>query len=202
MKILVADEHALVLAGIREVLEADGGFEIVATTRSGADVLPFVERYAPDVVLLDAQLLKLEGVGRLSRIRERHPDVKIVMWSMFSEPEQVHSSFNAGACGYITKAIAAGDLAAAIRQTVEGTAFHTLGRPSADDPDVARRTGLTERELTIVRAVARGLSNDGVAKELWITEQTVKFHLTNIYRKIGVVNRTEAARWAFAQGFA
>ena len=201
MRILLADDHALVLDGIHHALEVDGGFDVVAVTRSGAEVLPLVGQHAPDVVLLDVQLPKLDGLGCLGRIRARYPEVKVVMLSMFAETNEVQLAFERGACGFITKSIDAADLGSAIRQAVEGTAFHAIGPPATDEPGAARSVGLTERELTIVRAVARGLSNDAVAKELWITEQTVKFHLTNIYRKIGVANRTEAARWAFAQGF-
>lgn len=201
MRILLADDHALVLAGIRQALEADGGFDVVGVTGNGAEVLPLVGQHAPDVVLLDLQLPKLDGLGCLSRIRARYPEVKIVMLSMFGDPDQVQLAFTRGACGFITKTIDAADLGSAIRQAVDGTAFHAVGLPAADEPRAAKSVGLTERELTIVRAVARGLSNDAVAKELWVTEQTVKFHLTNVYRKIGVRNRTEAARWAFAQGF-
>ena len=84
---------------------------------------------------------------------------------------------------------------------MDGTAYHALGLPALNESTVARAAGLTERELEIVKAVARGLSNKAISKELWVTEQTVKFHLTNVYRKLGVANRTEAARWAFSHGF-
>ncbi len=199
-KILLADDHPLVLTGIRRALEADGGFEIVGAVRSGAEVLPLVGQQSPDVVLLDLRLPKLDGMACLARMRARYPDVKVVMLSMFGEPEQVQEAFARGACGYIVKSIDVADLPSAIRQAVDGTAYHALGFPAVDERRTAKAVGLTKRELTIVKAVARGLSNDAVAKELWVTEQTVKFHLTNVYRKIGVANRTETARWAFAQG--
>jgi DNA-binding NarL/FixJ family response regulator len=200
MRILLADDHALVLAGVQQALEADGGFDVVGATTNGADVLPLVGQRAPDVVLLDLQLPKLDGLACLGRIRDRHPGVKVVMLSMFGDPDQVEIAFARGACGYITKSIDSADLGPAIRQAVDGTAFHALGLRTETDPDETASGGLTERELRTVRAVARGLSNSDVAKELWVTEQTVKFHLTNVYRKIGVRNRTEAARWAFARG--
>lgn len=200
-KILVADDHPLVLMGIKSALRADGGFEVLGAARSGAEVLPLVARLRPDVVLLDQRLPKLDGIGCLDRIRAQHPAVKVIILSMFGEPERVENAFAHGASGYIVKSIDAADLGPAIRQAIEGTAYH----PSAfiaehSGNSAAKSVGLTERELTIVKAIARGLSNDAVAKELWITEQTVKFHLTNVYRKIGVRNRTEAARWTYAQG--
>jgi DNA-binding NarL/FixJ family response regulator len=202
MKILLADDHPLVLMGIQQALEADGDFEIVGTTRSGAEVLPLIGQRSPDVVLLDIRMPKLDGFGCLARIRAQYPDVKVVMLSMFADPEQVQLAFKRGACGYVIKSIDSADLGSAIRQAVEGTAYHALGLPAVNETVMAKAVGLTERELTIVKAVARGLSNAAIGKELWVTEQTVKFHLTNIYRKIHVANRTEAARWAFAKGFA
>ena len=202
MKILIADDHALVLMGIRHALEADGGFEVVGSTRSGSEVLPLVGQLAPDVVLLDLQLPKLDGLDCIVRVLARYPAVKVVMLSMFAEHDQVQTAFERGASGFITKSIDVADLPAAIRQAIAGTVYHAVGLPAAGKPGAANAAGLTERELTILRAVARGLSNDAVAKELWVTEATVKFHLTHVFRKIGVANRTGAVRWAFARGFA
>lgn len=202
MKILLADDHPLVLMGIHEVLAADGGFEIVGTTCTGPEVLPLIGRCSPEVVLLDVRMPQLGGLECLTRIRARYPDVKVVMLSMFADPEQVQLAFNRGACGYVVKSIEPHDLGSAIRQAVDGTAYHALGLPALDERAAAKAAGLTERELMIVKAVARGLSNQSIAKELWVTEQTVKFHLTNVYKKLGIANRTEAAGWAFANGFA
>jgi DNA-binding NarL/FixJ family response regulator len=202
MKILLADKHPLVLLGIQYALEADGEFETVGATRSGAEVLPLVGQRDPNVVLLDVHMPKLDGFGCLRRIRAQYPEVKVVMTSSSASPEQVQLAFDGGACGFVVKSIDAGDLASAIRQAVNGTAFYTLGSPVVNEAATARAAGLTERELAILKAVARGLSNGAIGKELWVTEQTVKFHLTNVYRKIDVTNRTEAARWAFARGFA
>jgi len=201
MKILLADDHPLVLMGIQDALESDEDFEVVGATRFGPEVLPLIGQRSPDVVLLDVRMPKLSGLECLTRIRARYPDVSVVMLSMFADPEQVQLAFQRGACGYVIKSIEPADLPSAIRQAVEGTAYHALGLPALDERAIARAAGLTERELTIVKAVARGLSNQGIGKELWVTEQTVKFHLTNIYKKLGVANRTEAARWAFANGF-
>ena len=92
------------------------------------------------------------------------------------------------------------DLPSAIRQAVEGTVFHAIGMPEIDEQSLGKAAGLTERELSILKAVARGLSNAAIGKELWVTEQTVKFHLTNIYRKLNLANRTEAARYAYQHG--
>ncbi len=188
------------LAGARHALESDQRFEIVGEARSGPEVLPLVAREAPDVVLLDLRMPGVDGLSCLQRIRELYPDVAVVMCSMSSDPDQIQSAFKRGACGYVLKTIDPVDLGSAICQAVDGTAFHALGLPAMDAETVARTAGLTEREFEVVKAVSRGLSNKAIATELWVTVQTVKFHLTSIYRKLGIRNRTEAASWALGKG--
>jgi DNA-binding NarL/FixJ family response regulator len=200
VRILLADDHGLMLAGARRALELDGGFEVVGEARTGSQVLPLVGRTEPDAVLLDLRMPGVDGLGCLQRIREEHPDVKVVMCSVSADPDQIQGAFKRGACGYVLKTINPIDLGSAIRQAVEGTAYHALGLPAMDEETVARSAGLTEREVEIVKAVSRGLSNKAIAAELWITVQTVKFHLTSIYRKLGISNRTEAANWALSKG--
>jgi DNA-binding NarL/FixJ family response regulator len=200
MRIVLADDHGLIRAGMRRALESDDGFEVVGEANSGSQVLPLVSRTAPDVVLLDLRMPGIDGLGCLQRIRDRHPDVKVVMCSMSADTDQIQGAFKRGACGYILKTINPIDLGSAIRQSVEGTAYHALGLPAMDEETVARTAGLTDRELEVVKAVSRGLSNKAIAGELWVTVQTVKFHLTSIYRKLGITNRTEAANWALCRG--
>jgi DNA-binding NarL/FixJ family response regulator len=200
MKLLIADDHPLVVAGIREVLAKEPLFDIVGSAASGSEVMPLIGRLNPDVVLLDLRMPGVDGLGCLERIHDRYPKIKVVILSMTTDPEQIQAAFKRGACGFVIKSIDPVDLASAIRQAVNGTAFHALGLPALNENAVARSAGLTDRELMIMKAVSRGLSNQAIGKELWVTEQTVKFHLTNLYRKLGVTNRTEAARWAFAKG--
>lgn len=200
MKLLIADDHPLVVAGIREVLAKEPSFDIVGSASSGSEVMPLIGRLNPDVVLLDLRMPGVDGLGCLERINDRYPKIKVVVLSMTTDPEQIQAAFKRGACGFVIKSIDPADLASAIRQAVNGTAFHALGLPALNENAVARSAGLTDRELMIMKAVSRGLSNQAIGKELWVTEQTVKFHLTNLYRKLGVTNRTEAARWAFAKG--
>jgi DNA-binding NarL/FixJ family response regulator len=194
-RIVIADDHPLMLDGTRGALDRSDDFEIVGEAHSGSEVLPVVGRTDPDVVLLDIRMPGMDGLACLERIRQRHPQVKVVMLSAFNEPEQITAALKRGASGYIVKSVNPLDLPAALRQILDGTVYHALGLTDDDEP--ARGTGLTDRELGILKAVARGLSNQAIGKELWVTEQTVKFHLTNIYRKIGVTNRTEAARHAY-----
>lgn len=200
MKVLIADDHRLMLEGIRRALEDADDIEVVGEAHTGAQVLPQIGRTNPDVVLLDMRMPQMDGLTCLDQIRKRHPDVKVIMLSVFSDQEHIEAALKRGASGYIVKSVNPLDLASAIRQAVEGTVYHAVGLPEVDEASVAKAAGLTERELAILKAVARGLSNQQIGKELWVTEQTVKFHLTNIYRKLGVANRTEAARYAYQNG--
>ena len=200
MKVLLADGHPLLLAGLREILEADGGFEIVGEATHGSEVMPLVAHSSPDTVLLAMRIPGIDSLACLDRILSTYPSVNVVMLTNDADPAQIQSAFRHGACGVLLKTIDPRDLAAAIRQAVDRTAFHAHGLPAITYSVATQTTGLTTRELEIVRAVASGQSNRVIAQELWITEPTVKFHLTNAYRKLGVSNRTEAARWALERG--
>jgi NarL family two-component system response regulator LiaR len=183
-------------------LQRAGGFEIVGEASNGAQVLPLVRRLKPDLVLLDIRMPQMDGLTCLTKIRKDFPDVKVVMLSVSQDPDLIQSALKKGASAFIVKTIDSDDLAAAVRQALNGNVFTTAGITEDPGQRAAKDAGLTERELGIVRAVARGLSNEAISKELWVAEQTVKFHLTNIYRKLGVSNRTEAARYAFEHGLA
>jgi DNA-binding NarL/FixJ family response regulator len=200
MRIVIADHQGLVRTGIKRVLAADEDFIISGEAQDSAEIVGLVERTEPDALLLDLDMPDTDGLARIQQLRARFPQLKIVICSGADSPALIQAAFRRGACGYILKSIPPRDLASAIRQAVDGTAFHALGLPALEDDTVARLAGLTQREAEIVRAVARGLSNKEIAKELWVSVQTVKFHLTNIYRKLEITNRTEAARWALSRG--
>jgi DNA-binding NarL/FixJ family response regulator len=200
MKVLIADDHRLMVEGIRRALEPAEDIEIVGEAAAGSQVLPLVRRLSPDVVLLDMRMPHMDGLQCLDAIRKNCPKVKVIVLSVFSDPEHIQAAFRHGACGYIVKSVNPVDLPSAIRQAVDGTVFHAIGLPESTAESVGKANGLTERELAILKAVARGLSNSAIGKELWVTEQTVKFHLTNIYRKLDLANRTEAARYAYEHG--
>ena len=200
LRVLVADDSRLIVAGIRRALEDEDEIEVVGEAANGAEVLPMVGRTDPDVVLLDIRMPKMDGWMVLEQLRARYPRVKVVMLSVLSDQEHIAMALAHGASGYIVKTINPRDLPSALRQAVEGSVYHAIGFPEVTEESEARAAGLTEREVAILKAVARGLSNQAIGKELWVTEQTVKFHLTNIYRKLGVANRTEAARHAYQHG--
>jgi DNA-binding NarL/FixJ family response regulator len=201
MKVLIADDHPLILAGIKHALEEAEGFEVVAETNNGAQVLPLVSQTKPDLALLDMRMPGMDGLTCLDRIRERHPDVKVVILSVSTDPDVIQDVLNRGASAYIVKSVNPVDVPSALRQALDGSVFNAIGLPEKQvADDAAKKAGLTERETSILKALARGLSNDAIGKELWVAEQTVKFHLTNIYRKLGVSNRTEATRYAYENG--
>ena len=186
--------------GTKQALERAGGFDVVGEAVSGAQVLPLIRRLKPDLVLLDLRMPQMDGLTCLTKIRKEFPDMKVAMLSVSQDPELIQTALKRGANAYIVKSIDPDDLAGALRQALEGNVFTTAGITEDPGERAAKDAGLTDRELGIIRAVARGLSNEAISKELWVAEQTVKFHLTNIYRKLGVTNRTEAARYAFEQG--
>ncbi len=199
MRVLIADDHKLIVDGIKRALEESSDFEVVGEASSGSQVLPLVARTKPDLVLLDLRMPGADGLTCLTRIRKRHPEVKVVVLSVSTDEHVIQTVLKRGASAYIVKSINPIDLPSALRQAVEGTVYSAIGLP-ADSGSAARAAGLTDRETAILSAVARGLSNDAIGKELWVAEQTVKFHLTNIYRKLGVSNRTEATRYAYENG--
>ena len=200
LRVLLADDHQLVLEAVQRQLEQSEDFTVVATTNSGAKIADLVARHHPDMVLLDLHMPEVDGLQALDQIRARDKEIKVVMLSASNEPTAIQSALARGANGFILKSVNPVDLPSALRQIHAGTVFHAGVQGAPPAASAADAAGLTDREVTLVRALARGLSNKEISKELWITEQTVKFHLSNIYRKLDVANRTGAVRWAHEHG--
>jgi DNA-binding NarL/FixJ family response regulator len=163
-------------------------------------VLPLVKRTQPDVVMLDLRMPEVDGLVCLDQIKKHHPATTVIVLSVSADRNLIDNVLKRGASAYIVKSVNPVDLPAVIRQAVEGTVYTAIGLPDDLSSRAAKAAGLSERELAILTALAHGLSNAAIAKQLWVAPQTVKFHLTNIYRKLGVTNRTEAARYAYQQG--
>lgn len=215
LRVCIADDHLLILSGIRQALDDAGDIEVVGVTQRGDEVLALVAEQLPEVVLLDHRMRGIDAIECLRLIRERHPQIKIVLLSTSEDAAHVAEGLAAGATAYIGKRINPRDLASALRQIVDGVVYHAgpgisgAVAASADGHPGGPRSGaidghadghdpnLTERELTMLRTISRGLSTKAISRELWISEKTVKFHLTNLYRKLGVHNRTGAMRYAF-----
>jgi DNA-binding NarL/FixJ family response regulator len=200
IKVLLADDHRLILAGIRRALEEVEDLEVVGEAESGSQVLPLIHQTSPDLVLLDLRLPDMSGLACLDAIRQRYPEVKVVILSAFSDTEHIQAAFQRGATAYIVKSVNPVDLPSALRQALDQTVYQGVRVIGDTGGQAGDSLGLTEREMSMLKALARGLSNQAISKEFWVTEQTVKFHLSNIYRKLGVANRTEAARFAYERG--
>jgi DNA-binding NarL/FixJ family response regulator len=201
LKVLIADDHELMVEAVRIALsQEEEEFEVVGTTSRGTQVLPLITQTAPDIVLLDLRMPGMDGLACLEQIRKRHPLVKTVVLSGLEGAEVIRSAFNLGATAFIHKHVDPRDLPSALRQAVQGTVVHQTFGAAEDDEDLARSAGLSDKEITILSALSEGLSNKEMAQRFWLAEQTVKFHLTNIYRKLKVGSRTEAVRAAYERG--
>jgi NarL family two-component system response regulator LiaR len=202
IRVLLADDQPIFVEGVRKVLESVADIEIVGAADSEAKVLPAIANAQPDFVLMDFLNPSLDGLACLERVRQRYPDVRVALISAVREPGVIESALRRGACAFVLKTIDPNDLAGVIHQVMNGTVFRAVDFAEPAPAEVSRPAGLTEREAAILQALARGLSNEAIAKELWITKQTVKFHLRNIYRKLEVSNRTEAVRYAYQHSLA
>ncbi len=199
MKVMIADDNRLMLEGFRRALDRVEDIDIVGVTHTGAQVLSLIERRGPQVLALDLAMRTPEGVSCLDLVRSGYPDLTVVVLSATATPEAIRSALSRGARAFVTKNVNPLDIPSALRQAYEGTVYHVLGSTTGPDDDL-RSAGLTEREITMLKALARGLSNKAISQELWVTEQTVKFHLGNLYRKLGVENRLAAASYAHSHG--
>lgn len=201
LRVLVADDHRLMLAAVRRALADAPDFEIVHEVSVGSHVVPAVHESSPDVVLLDLRMPELDGLACLERLQKHDPEVAVVILSSYSDPEQIEAARRGGARGYVVKTVEPVDLAAVLRTALSGSTFTVWGVEAEPAPaPVAGEAALSERETAVLEAVARGLSNREIGRQLWISEQTVKFHLRNVYRKLGISSRTEAARYAYRTG--
>jgi DNA-binding NarL/FixJ family response regulator len=205
VKVLIADDHPLMLAGIRRALERAEHIEIVGEARSGSELLEMIGRRRPQLVLMDLRMPGLTGCEAIERIRAQWPEVKIVVLSACEDRASIDAALVAGASAYIVKSVNAFDIASVLRQALgNGTVFHAIANPrsvigQAISTEPVGPT-LTERERAILGSVAAGMTTAAISEQFWVSEHTVKFHLTNIYRKLGVPNRAGAVRYALENG--
>jgi DNA-binding NarL/FixJ family response regulator len=201
---VVLDRSPLWLDAIEPLLERIG-VEVVGKATLAERALALVEETQPHAFLVElvSDSGELPAPECVRQARQRAPNVKVIVLGMTRGKENIAAALEAGAFAYIVKTAHPDDIGAAVRQAFESTIFFATGhRPPRKRPaepgDAAMEVlrGLTKRELQILRLVAEGHSNGQLARMLWVTEQTVKFHLSNVYRKLGVSNRTEASRWA------
>ncbi len=199
IRVVIVDDHVVVRSGLEQFLATTDDIELVATAANGIEALARVEEFGPDVVLMDLSMPEMNGIDATRQIAEHHPSSRVLVLTSFSDQTRILDALEAGADGYLLKHADPDDIAGAIR------AVHAGGSPL--DPKAARtllesrRSGrpasqLTDREREVLLLVRDGLANKQIARRLGIAERTVKAHLTSVFQRLGVTDRTQAALWA------
>jgi two-component system, NarL family, response regulator LiaR len=206
IRVLIADDHAVVRQGLRTFLELQDEIEVVGEAADGETAVAEAERLKPDVALMDLVMPRLGGEEAIRRIAEVSPATRVVVLTSFADDDKLFPAVRAGAAGYLLKDVQPRELVGAIRAADAGeTILHPtvaarLVEEVAGRPDRAPRTPLTDRELEVLALVARGMANKLIALELGVAERTVKTHVSNILGKLGLSDRTQAALWAVREG--
>jgi len=209
IRILIADDHAIVRKGIRALLATEADIEVVGEAADGKEAVEKAERLHPDVILMDLVMPGMDGIEATRRITTRQPEIRILVLTSFAEDEKVFPALKAGALGYLLKDAGPEELVRAIRQVYCGESslhpaiarkvLQELSRPPERPPTPEP---LTERELEVLRLIAKGKSNREIAEELVISEATVRTHVSNILGKLQLASRTQAALYALREGIA
>ena len=203
IRLLIADDHSVVRTGLRHLVATFDDVELVGAAADGEEAVALCAEHDPDVVLMDLEMPVLDGIEATRRIVEAQPRVAVVVLTSFSDREQILRALDAGAVGYLLKDAEPAELERAVQAAARGEAplDPRAGRALLQDrASGSPLDGLSEREREVLAMVARGLPNKLIARELAISEKTVKTHLTSVYRTIGVTDRTQAALWAERHG--
>jgi DNA-binding NarL/FixJ family response regulator len=210
IRVILADDHAVVRKGIREFLEAEDDIVVVAEAADGSQAVDLVGEHEPDVAVLDIQMPGLSGIEATRRIKAEWPGVRVLILTAYDDDPYIFALLQAGASGYILKTAGSRDLAEAVRAVHRGepaldpAVAHkvvqqlTSGRPPGAQAAVE---ALTERELEVLRLAAKGMTNKGIAQALDISDRTVQGHLANVYGKLNASSRTEAVTEALKLGW-
>jgi DNA-binding NarL/FixJ family response regulator len=210
--VLIADDQALMRAGFRMILEAEPDLEVVGEAADGREAVAEAGRLRPDVVLMDVRMPEMDGIEATRRLLEANGDTKVVMLTTFDMDEYVYEALRAGASGFLVKDVPPEQLVAGIRSVASGD---TLVAPSVTrrliqefvrrPPDAVRTRSpeldrLTEREVEVLRMIARGRSNAEIATEFFVSETTVKTHVAHVLAKVGARDRVQAVVFAYESG--
>jgi NarL family two-component system response regulator LiaR len=205
IRVLIADDHAIVRLGLRALIATEPGLEVVGEAVDGTDAVRKARSLCPDVIVLDLVMPRKDGIQATAEIRQEDPGARILVLTSFAEEDKLVPAFKAGAAGYLLKDSAPQDLLQAIRDVAQGAStlqpqiahklIRVLSRPAATVP-------LTEREQEVACLVAQGRSNKEIARALVLSEPTVRTHVSHILRKLKLSNRTEVALYALREGLA
>ncbi len=213
IRVLIADDQALVRDGFRALVDREEGIEVVGEANDGREAVDAARRLAPDVVLMDIRMPQLDGLEATRRILAGSgPRPRILMLTTFDRDDYLYEALRSGASGFLLKDVRRGQLTNAIRIVAQGDALlaPTITRrlieqfcqrpPSKDGGNSARLALLTDRELTVLRLVAKGLSNAEIGHELYLSESTIKTHVARVLRKLNVRDRVQAVVTAYESG--
>jgi DNA-binding NarL/FixJ family response regulator len=207
IRIMIVDDHNLVREGLKSMFDGGNEIEVVAEAGSGEEALEILEDVAPDVILMDISMPGMNGIQATREIREKDPAVKVVILTMLDQEGYVYEAVKAGATGYMLKNTSSDELLEAIETVHQGKAllhpdataqllkeFVTLAENRTKD------YGLSNREMEVLQLLSEGKTNKQIAKDLWISEQTVKTHVAHIFEKLGTSDRTETVAHALRSG--
>jgi DNA-binding NarL/FixJ family response regulator len=203
IRVMIADDHNVVRAGLEQLLGANEDVEIVAAARNGQEAFDLSLEHSPDVVLMDLNMPVLDGIQATQRIRQALPSTRVVVLTSFSDRERILDALDAGAIGYLLKDAEPEELIQGIKAAARGEsplAPKAAGAVLQARVDSRPIEELSAREREVLVLVGSGIPNKQIARRLGISEKTVKVHLTNVFRRIGVEDRTQAALWAERNG--
>ncbi|AGA56858.1 response regulator containing a CheY-like receiver domain and an HTH DNA-binding domain [Thermobacillus composti KWC4] len=211
IKVLLVDDHEMVRIGLAAVLDTEEGIEVVGEASNGQEGLRLAQMYKPDVVLMDLVMDGMDGVETTRRLMEMLPECKVIVLTSYIDDSKMYPVIEAGAFSYLLKTSRATEIAEAIRAAARGQSvlesqvaakMMNRFRQPQRAPAPAPHESLTEREMEVLKLLAQGMSNQEIADKLFIGVKTVKYHITNIFSKLGVEDRTQAAIYAHKQGLA
>jgi len=201
VRVLLAEDHAVVREGTRQIVEADPSIEVVAEAGDGAEVVALASRFRPDVVLLDLHMPVMNGIEATRRIAADAPDARTLILSAYDDEDYVSAALDAGASGYLLKSAHGRDVLAAIHAVAQGQVVMDarLARRALQRRDAPATDRPTAREIEVLRLAAQGLRTKDIAAELGTSPRTVEAHFTSIFNRFGVTTRTEAVLHAAAR---
>ncbi len=202
VRILVTDDHPVVRAGLSGMLSGEPDFEVVGEAQNGKEAVAFVGERKPDVVLMDLRMPEMDGVTAIEHIKSSYPDVHVLVLTTYESDADILRAIETGATGYLLKDTPREELFGAIRTVAQGQSPLAPGVAArlmqrVRDPE---EEGLSTREIEVLELVAHGTSNKEIAKQLWVSETTVKSHMLHIFDKLGVTDRTAAVTEALKRG--